>query len=205
MAGLGITYKVELSTKVSKSDGLSTKQRATRIDLGKNTFYVIGKGYKHFMNLRVPKDTGALRNTATVLGNNTGANVFWKPTNATRPYMHYQFVGEVYGPNKAKLIDGERQWRSPVKPKWPTGRMMGKRFVKHFKDGTSIEVKGYTTKRPLRTGPDWINKFKSDNGKYGQASVNAQAGRFIYEAYCQQHRKKPVGGYQVYRKWSRFA
>ena len=193
MASLGITYSVKVSKK--------TKERAWWTLVDKNTMYLVGRGYRHFMNFRVPKLTGALRDTARVLGNNTGANVFWRPTQATEPYMHYQFVGRVYGPNKAKLIDGERQWRSPKKPKYDTGRMMGKKFTKHFRDGTSITVKGYTTTRPLRTGPDWINKFKQDQGKYGEQSVKFQGGRFIYEAYCKTHNKTPVGGYQVYHRW----
>ena len=204
MAGAGITYTIKMTQK-TKDRLLDLKEASER-----HTMVTIARGYRHFINFRVPKDTGALRDSAIVLGNNVSAWVAWVPRGKTadvQKYLHYQFVGKVYGPNKA-YFEGDAkvtdQWRSAVPAggkKQDTGRMMGKPFIKHFADGRQAIVKGYTTKRPLKTGPDWLNQFRKDSGKYGEKAVNTQAGRYIYEAWCKKTNRRCYGGYQVYHRW----
>lgn len=68
------------------------------------------------MNKFVPRRTGALAGSAEVYGD----EIVW-----TAPYAHYQYVGQVYGPNIPIIIDGESGWRSPKgKPKYATGRSL---------------------------------------------------------------------------------
>lgn len=73
---------------------------------------------KNDINRFVPKKTGRLRNSAHV----TPDAIIW-----STPYAHYQYMGEVYGPNRPiirqKTIVG---WYStPGVPKTPTGRELG--------------------------------------------------------------------------------
>ena len=201
MRGIGITYTI-LMTDKTKDELWTWGNFGNR-----HQMMNIARAYRHFINFRVPKKTGALRNSARVLANERSAWVAWPETNKTAKYLHYQFVGEVYGPNKAFFANGEKvtdKWRSKALPghKYPTGRMMGKPFIKHFRDGRKAIVHGYTTKRPLTTGPDWINTFKNDQGNYGEKAINIQAGRYLYEDICQKSGIKPRGGFRVHRKWS---
>lgn len=79
---------------------------------------------KDAMNNFVPRATGNLARSAEVFDD----EIIW-----TAPYAHYQYVGEVYGPNFLVMIDGELQWRSPKnKDKFPTGRS-----IKYHTAGTS--------------------------------------------------------------------
>lgn len=66
------------------------------------------------MNKFVPRKTGTLTKSAEI----DDDEIVW-----TAPYAHYQYVGQVYGPNIPVIIDGELGWRSPKgKPKFATGR-----------------------------------------------------------------------------------
>lgn len=69
---------------------------------------------KDAMNKFVPMRDGNLRESAKVVGD----EIVW-----TAPYAHYQYVGEVYGPNFPVIINGEQTWRSPRgEEKFLTGR-----------------------------------------------------------------------------------
>lgn len=205
MAGLGIKYNVKYTDSIKKWGTAWTKSLDYLGETGAMTS--LARGYRYYMNKFVPKDTGALRRSARCLGNKRSAWVSWVPTTATEAYMHYQFVGDVYGPNKAHFNESgiHDGWRSPVAPgeKWNTHRKMGIPFTYELRDGRVVHVKGYTTKN---TGYDWINRFKDDDGENGEKAVTIRAGRYIYELFCWKSKQSgrpvnPVGGYQVYYSW----
>lgn len=76
---------------------------------------------KNAINKFVPMKTGALRNSAKV----TPDSIIW---GEGLKYGHYQYAGEVYGPNLPGVIDGGPAWRSRRGvQKHPTGRELGKR------------------------------------------------------------------------------
>lgn len=66
------------------------------------------------VNKFVPRETGTLAGSAEI----NDDEIVW-----TAPYAHYQYVGQVYGPNFPVIIDDESGWRSPRgKPKYATGQ-----------------------------------------------------------------------------------
>ena len=73
----------------------------------------------------VPFRGGALRNSVRYPNGITGGQIMWDT-----PYAHYQYVGEVYGPNIPKK-DKEGNiigwWSPPGKKKHPTGRPIEQR------------------------------------------------------------------------------
>ena len=86
------------------------------------------------MNKFVPRDTGNLAESAEIYDD----EITW-----TAPYAHYQYMGNVYGPNFPVIINGEQTWRSPRdKEKFPTG----KRIQYHT----------------AGTGSDWDRKMMSN-------------------------------------------
>lgn len=95
----------------------------------------------------IPTDTGNLATDRTV----TPETVTWNAS-----YAHYQFVGEIYGPN-FKRWSGSNivGWTSPPgeNTKYPTGRKLGK---PGFWKGWPF---GYTTPG---TGPNWIKELWSN-------------------------------------------
>ena len=173
----------------------------------------VARGYRYYINQYVPKKTGTLRKSARAKyrvggeggagGNGTGsATIYWGTTQETAKYAHYQFVGDVYGPNKAVVVDGvHKGWRSPKgkDEKYNTHRKMGVPFQYHLHDGMLIQVKGYTTKG---TKYNWIKEFHDDKGDFGETAVNIRAGRYLYEMYCIHTHTKPVGGKQVWHSWN---
>ena len=78
----------------------------------------------------VPKDSGALQDSAHVIYHEKQVQIVWGDKkigargNATEKYAHYQYEGKVYGPNFPIRVKGIIVgWRSPKdKPKHPTGR-----------------------------------------------------------------------------------
>lgn len=76
--------------------------------------YFIGSEINRF----VPKKSGQLRSSMKVYPD----KITWG--NESTPYVHYQFEGQVYGPNTPGAINGEPAWRSSSK-KHPTGRELG--------------------------------------------------------------------------------
>jgi len=68
-------------------------------------------------NIYVPKKSGALRQSMKAYPQ----SVRWET-----PYAHYQYEGEVYGPNIPVLEGEDPAWRSG-KVKYPTGRQLGKK------------------------------------------------------------------------------
>lgn len=75
---------------------------------------------KDAINQFVPKKSGALRRSAIV----TYKSITW---GRGLPYAHYQYEGEVYGPNIPIIKEGTIVgWRSiPGMQKYPTGRELG--------------------------------------------------------------------------------
>ena len=197
MAGLGIKYSVQFNKSIEK---YGTAWENSLDYLGNsNVMSNIGKVYRYYITRKVPKLSGNLRRAARVVGVNHGfhgtqgmASVTWVETGAIKDYWHYQFVGRVYGPNRAvfKALGPNQAgpgagvqsgWCSPVTPKHDMGRMMGQRFTKTLHDGRVVHVDGYTTPG---TGPDWINAFVKDEGDYGEKAVNILVGRYIYDWFC---------------------
>lgn len=212
MANL-IKYKVTIDKGVKEWGVDFTDSMAY---LGDTTaMYHLAKGYRYYLNQHVPKKTGALRRSArpkgrTKVGSGYAA-IYWGGTKTTEKYAHYQFVGDVYGPNKAifealgpnKAGPGagvQSGWRSPKdKKKWNTNRKMGHPFTKTLKDGRVVKTLGYTTPG---TGYDWVQRFKSDSGDNGERAVNVMAGRYMYELFCIHSRKTKLrGGRHVYNHW----
>lgn len=77
------------------------------------------------------------------------------------PYAHYQYVGEVYGPNIPRKDDNGNiiGWYSPPgKKKHPTGRKM----AKYSQSGT---------------GPEWFSKAKERHGDKWLRLVREEAGK----------------------------
>lgn len=174
------------------------------------------KGYRYYINKFVPKNTGALRRSARAKykvggdpdagGNGTGSGtIYWGDTKKTAKYAHYQFVGDVYGPNKAVFNKAgvHKGWRSPKEKggKFNTGRKLGDGtpYTYTLRDGKVVTVKGYTTPG---TKYNWIKEFKDDKGDFGETAVNIRAGRYLYEASCIKSHMKPKGGSHVYHSWN---
>lgn len=211
MAGL-IKYKVTVDKGVKKWGVGWTDSMAY---LGDTTaMYHLAKGYRYYINKFVPKDTGALRRSArpkgrTKLGSGYAA-IYWGGTKATDKYARYQFVGDVYGPNKAVFnalgpnqsgVAGVHSgWVSPKgKKKTNTGRKMGIPGSYTLKNGQKVFIKGYTTPG---TKYNWIEEFKKDNGDGGEKAVNIMAGRYMYELFCIHSKKTKLhGGRHVYNHW----
>ena len=80
----------------------------------------------------VPKDSGALQDSAHVIYHGKQVQIVWGDNthgasgSATHKYAHYQHEGKVYGPNIPIRVNGIIVgWRSPKdKPKHPTGRSL---------------------------------------------------------------------------------
>ncbi len=180
----------------------------------------VAKGYRYYINKFVPKKTGALRRSARTKykvaeggGNGTGsATVYWATEGKVAKYGHYQFVGDIYGPNRAIFFKQgpnpgggagvQSGWYTPVGKgkKWNTHRKLGSEpgsFT--LDDGRKITIKGYTTKG---TKYDWIGEFQKNKGDFGETAINIRAGRYLYEMFCVKTKMRPVGGKQVYNSWN---
>lgn len=224
----GIMYHVEVDKGVKKW-GVSWTQSLQFLTC-KTHMTDLAKGYRYYINKHVPKKSGALRRSARPKGTMDGAasgsaRVYWGQTKKTSKYVHYQFVGDVYGPNKPTFFSSGVQsgWVSPKDKKKVLSsplRKLGEgtpyTYVVHSglvktrngyklkKGNLEVTVKGYTTKG---TGYDWIKRFKDDNGNFGEKAINIRAGRFMYEKFCMEQHKhdKSVyarGGYSVLRSWN---
>lgn len=206
----GIAYYVKIDKGIKKWGTSWTKSLGSFL---KGEYMVdVAKLYRYYINKKVPKKTGALRRSAKAKGlageQGTGfARIYWATEGSTEKYGHYQFVGDVYGPNKAvfKALGPNKGggagvqsgWVSPKgKKKYNTHRKMGVPFEYTLHDGRVVRVKGYTTPG---TGYDWLKAFREDTGSYGERAINIMAGRYTYELFCMKTKyMKPVGGYQVY-------
>ena len=74
--------------------------------------------FAEMCNPYVPMDEGPLSQNIEVTPNYV---------RYAEPYAHYQYMGEVYGPNFPGWEDGTTPgWRSPKDGKHPTGRELGK-------------------------------------------------------------------------------
>lgn len=104
----------------------------------------------------VPLMNGQLRRSATF-----PEGVYGGVLEYNTPYAHYQYVGEVYGPNIPRKDDNGNiiGWYSPPgKKKHPTGRKM----AKYSQSGT---------------GPEWFSKAKERNGDKWLRLVREEAGK----------------------------
>ncbi len=104
----------------------------------------------------VPLLNGQLRRSA-----NFPEGVYGGVLEYNTPYAHYQYVGEVYGPN-IPIKDSEGNitgWYSPPgQAKHPTGRKM----VNYSKSGT---------------GPEWFSRAKEMHGDKWLRLVREEAGK----------------------------
>lgn len=104
----------------------------------------------------VPLLNGQLRRSATF-----PEGVYGGVLEYNTPYAHYQYVGEVYGPNIPRKDDNGNiiGWYSPPgKKKHPTGRKM----AKYSQSGT---------------GPEWFSKAKERHGDKWLRLVREEAGK----------------------------
>ena len=104
----------------------------------------------------VPMLNGQLRRSATF-----PEGVYGGVLEYNTPYAHYQYVGEVYGPNIPRKDDNGNiiGWYSPPgKKKHPTGRKM----AKYSQSGT---------------GPEWFSKAKERHGDKWLRLVREEVGR----------------------------
>ena len=216
MANWGIRYSVNVSKNMQK--WASDWKYSLAAICQPEKFVDIAKLYRYYINKKVPKKTGALRRSAVAKGYATGggggyggawAMIFWATQGKAEKYGHYQFVGDVYGPNKAVWGQGPNKngasgvqtgWRSPVTPKRNMGWKMGRPGSYTTHDGRTVTIKGYTTPG---TGYDWLKRFHEDSSDEGERAINIMAGRYTYELFCMcskqtGHPVTPVGGYQVY-------
>lgn len=211
MANAGIKYNITLGKSIEK---YGTAWENSLDFLGHSECMTsLAKGYRYYINRKVPKLSGELRRSARVIGVAHGAHgstgmavVTWNSAKSSvQKYLHYQYVGEVWGPNKAVFDEAGKHigWHSPIKPKSPTGRMMGVPFTRVLHDGRVIEVKGYTTPG---TGPDWVKRFAEDSGDYGEKAINILAGRYFYDWFCKVSKGTPCetkhyGSWVAYNRW----
>lgn len=114
--------KIMESRGMGKSNGLQ-KHLAARV--------------VEFCDPYTPKKSGILKNTPHI--SSDGSKITYPG-----PYAHYQYVGEVYGPN----VLTEKGWRSMAKKdeKKPTGRKLS------YHEG------------PMR-GPQWEKRMLADHRK----------------------------------------
>lgn len=218
----GIYYSVQMEKGIKKW-GIS-RFRESVVSLCRPEYMNnLAKGYRYYINQYVPKKSGALRRSAHPVykvngeanagGDGTGSvTIYWGDRSKASKYAHYQFIGDVYGPNKAIFnAQGEHiGWRSPTgfkggpkgkgaKHKTKMGWKMGNPGSYTLSDGRVVYIKGYTTKG---TSYNWIKVFKEDDSNTGEAAVNIRAARYLYEASCVISGIKPVGGQRVYRSWN---
>lgn len=104
----------------------------------------------------VPLLNGQLRRSA-----NFPEGVYGGVLEYKTPYAHYQYVGEIYGPNIPRKDDNGNivGWYSPKgKAKHPTGRKM----ANYSQSGT---------------GPEWFEKAKEQNKDKWLRLVREEAGK----------------------------
>lgn len=146
-----ITMRVEVNT-----DGIN--KWLIRLLQDKRVGLEVHTLFEKMMQPYVPKDEGVLAQTTEV----TSDYVRY-----TEPYAHYQYMGEVYGPNfpvmQAGIVTG---WRSP-KEKYPTGRELGIR-------GSNPKFPGWVFGyRTPHTGHHWDKKMMQERGDSFKAQVEA--------------------------------
>ena len=101
---------------------------------------------KNAINRYVPKKSGRLRRSAYV----TPTEIVW-----STPYAHYQYMGEVYGPNHPIIRHGTiiGWYSTPGMTKTPTGRELG---VPGYWMGWRF---GYTTRGTHHHWDNYFNYF----------------------------------------------
>lgn len=137
---------------------------------------------KNYINIFVPSSTGdeetGLRGSARA----TPDSIIWGEGLA---YAHYQYEGEVYGPNVPGAVNGQPAWKSES-VKYPTGRELG------VPGSAYLRVKWYIGSRPTSfmvgnvkapwllyefgystpgTGHHWDERFNKDRNSKRQANL----------------------------------
>ena len=147
--------------------------------------YEINEIIGNRLNKYVPKSTGggALRESLEI----DESSVSWNT-----PYAHYQWEGEVYGPNLIGFnSDGAVSWISR-KPKHPTGRRLGEsagkawlrpQFGRKYNDGVEFIpwTFGYTTNGTQSHWDKLYTESTSDSRAF-RARTNAEISRFVKKA-----------------------
>lgn len=145
--------------------------------------YEINEIIGNKLNQYVPMKSGALRESLTV----DESSISW-----STPYAHYQWEGEVYGPNLIGFdSNGTARWISR-KPKQPMGYKIGSRagtvwlrpqFGRDYNQYTEyIEwTFGYTTDK---TQSHWDKLYTESNqdSRAFRARTNAEISRFVKKA-----------------------
>ncbi len=93
----------------------------------------------------VPYDTGILAGSASESTDIGSGQVVYG--SASAPYAHYQYYGEVYGPNFLTEVGGEMVWRS-------------KKDVKKTPTGRKLQ---YSHEHDPRTGSFWFERAMADH------------------------------------------
>lgn len=104
----------------------------------------------------VPLLNGQLRRSATF-----PEGVYGGVLEYNTPYAHYQYVGEVYGPNIPRKDDNGNiigRYSPSGKKKHPTGRKM----AKYSQSGTGPE---WFSKAKERHGDKWLRLVREEVGK----------------------------------------
>lgn len=103
----------------------------------------------------IPFSQGELRNSEKYPEGIYGGSIEYDT-----PYAHYQYIGEIYGPNiPQKDAEGNiiGWWSPPKKEKKPTGR-----FMSYHEPGTG--ARWFETAKAAH-GKDWIALVKRTAGK----------------------------------------
>lgn len=125
----------------------SLENKLNKLIQDKATMTEVHSLFAQMCNPYVPMDEGVLSQTLEITDKSVRYNV---------PYAHYQYIGEVYGPNIPIIEDGVIVgWFSPPgQPKTPTGR----------------PIEYNTEKHPLAT-KEWDKAMIRDRGDEFKARV----------------------------------
>lgn len=128
-----MSVKVDINTaKILKVRGLGSSKDAQKF---------LASTIVNFADPYVPMSSGAgahMKNQTQIPQDGS----YIKYGGGAFPYVHYQFVGEVYGPN---YTNGERFWSGKA-PKKPTGRKLTYHGA------------------PMR-GPNWVARMMADKSR----------------------------------------
>jgi len=125
-----------------------------------DTLNRVGEIVGNAMGTFAPEDTGALKKDYRVEIGDNYMSVEWGYDGApTEDYAHYQFEGQVYGPNNP-IFNGiaANTFRTPKgMTKYPTNRELGRRHTVVLDNGKVIFIQGYTT---LFSSDHWTDRAR---------------------------------------------
>lgn len=96
---------------------INTKKMVDKIRNDDSFWYYAATEWNRLYSKYVPFETGTLRDTVTISP---------KQITHTAPYAHYQYTGEVYGPNYPIIQNGVHvgYFSTPDRKKHPTGKSL---------------------------------------------------------------------------------